>query len=325
MIVTETTRKQVLDEAGYVVWKDLLDPEADLVPLFEEYEDLIENVSARMEAEGLIGSRYSDLPLGRRMIRLAVETRGQIFGHTDICLPGARTRPDTPIHLGPAVFGLLANEKLLDAVETFIGPEVLVHPVQHSRMKPPQHLVPEELYFNTMISRTVWHQDQSVVHEAGDETDILTVWIPLTEATLETGCLLVVPGSHRGELILHCLDTPTTKGLHIPEERVPPGAAPVEMDPGDVLFMHRRTVHSSLPNLSDDLRWSSISATRRWERLPAGTGRRFVARSQGRSGLRRGGPPHLAGHGGSIPGSGSPVIPRSPSVGIPTISGVLSA
>ncbi|MCY4370511.1 MAG: phytanoyl-CoA dioxygenase family protein [bacterium] len=247
MIATDTTRKQVLDDVGYVVWKGLLDPDSDLLPLFEEYEQLIDEASARLQADGLISDRYTDLPLGQRVVRLTVETGGQIFRYTDICLPGARTTVDTPIHLGPAVFGLLANEKLLDAVETFIGPEILVHPVQHARMKPPQHLVPEDLYFNTMISRTVWHQDQSVVHEAGDGTDILTVWLPMTEATLETGCLLVVPGSHRGELILHCLDTPKTKGLHIPEDRVPPGAVPLEMAPGDVLFMHRRTVHSSLP------------------------------------------------------------------------------
>jgi ectoine hydroxylase-related dioxygenase (phytanoyl-CoA dioxygenase family) len=115
-----------------------------------------------------------------------------------------------------------------------------------------------------------------------DETDILTVWIPLTEATLKTGCLLVVPGSHRGELILHCLDTPKTKGLHIPEERVPPGAVPVEMEPGDVLFMHRRTVHSSsLLNLSNELRWSFDLC---YSPVGAPTGRdwapRFVARSR---------------------------------------------
>ena len=281
MMLTETSRTRHLEETGYVVWRDLLDPPVDLLPLFEEYEALIDEVSARLRTDGSITDRYAELPLGRRVVRLAADTRGEVFRYTDICLPGARTTADTPIHLGPAVFGLLANEKLLDAVETFIGPEILVHPVQHARMKPPQHLVPEELYFNTMISRTVWHQDQSVVHEAGDETDILTVWIPLTEATLETGCLLVVPGSHRGELILHCLDTPKTKGLHIPEERVPAGAVPLEMDPGDVLFMHRRTVHSSLPNLSDELRWSFDL---RYSPVGAPTGRdwapSFVARSQ---------------------------------------------
>ena len=62
---------------------------------------------------------------------------------------------------------------------------------------------------------------------------------------------------------------------------MPPGAIPVEMDPGDVLFMHRRTVHSSLPNLSDDLRWSFDL---RYSPVGAPTGRdwapSFVARSR---------------------------------------------
>ena len=306
MIITDTNRTRSLHELGYVVWKDLLDPSVDLLPLFEEYEALIDEVSTRLHADGAIPDRYADLPLGQRVVRLAVETRGEIFRYTDICLPGARTTGDTPIHLGPAVFGLLANQKLLDAVETFIGPEILVHPVQHARMKPPQHLVPNELFFNTMISRTVWHQDQSVVHEAGDGTNILTVWIPLTVADLETGCLLVVPGSHREDLILHCLETQKTKGLHIPEERLPPGAIPPRdgtgrcpvPPPADRALVPAE--HERRPALEFRPALFAGGATHR-----QGLGAQLRGPQPGHPGIRRQRSSHLAG---SVAGDPSPYL-----------------
>ena len=96
MIVTGTTRKQTLDEVGYVVWKDLLDPPMDLLPLFDEYDALIDDVSARLVTDGVIEDRYADLPLGRRVVRLGVETRGDVFRYTEH-LPSRRApRRSTP-------------------------------------------------------------------------------------------------------------------------------------------------------------------------------------------------------------------------------------
>ena len=50
--------------------------------------------------------------------------------------------------------------------------------------------------------------------EEADEATILTVWIPLNEATIENGCLQVFPRSHRDDLIDHC---PTDNGMRIPD------------------------------------------------------------------------------------------------------------
>ena len=47
--------------------------------------------------------------------------------------------PDTPFWTGPAVFALLRNQAILDAVESLIGPEIYANPVQHVRIKPPEH------------------------------------------------------------------------------------------------------------------------------------------------------------------------------------------
>ena len=194
-------------------------------------------------------------------------------------MPQAGVTEDTPIHHGPAIFNLLRSPRLLDAVESFIGPEIYSNPVQHVRIKPPERKLPDTMSKNALTVITPWHQDLGVVADEADETDMLTVWLPITEATAENGCLAVVPGSHKGELQLHC---PREKGLTIPDAIVErTDSLPVPMKPGDVLFLTSMTMHTSLPNVSDDIRWSFDL---RYNPIGQPTGRPwfpgFVARSQ---------------------------------------------
>jgi ectoine hydroxylase-related dioxygenase (phytanoyl-CoA dioxygenase family) len=37
-----------------------------------------------------------------------------------------------------------------------------------------------------------------------EKATILSCWIAVTDATVENGCLQVIPGSHRRDLIDHC-------------------------------------------------------------------------------------------------------------------------
>ena len=58
----------------------------------------------------------------------------------------------------------------------------------------------EQGTYNGLISKIPWHQDNGVIMPEADEASILTVWLPLTLATIPNGCLQVVPGSHRAGL-----------------------------------------------------------------------------------------------------------------------------
>ncbi|MGA1197374.1 MAG: phytanoyl-CoA dioxygenase family protein, partial [Candidatus Latescibacterota bacterium] len=71
-------------------------------------------------------------------------------------------------------------------------------------------------------------------------------------------------------------------GLAVPDPMLDlENAMPVPMNPGDVLFLHRRTCHSSLPNVSREVR---ISFDIRYNPIGQPTGRDifpgFVARSR---------------------------------------------
>ncbi|NNL66278.1 MAG: mitomycin antibiotic biosynthesis protein, partial [Myxococcales bacterium] len=156
------------------------------------------------------------------------------------------------VHLmrGKALFEFLRNERLLDAVEALIGPEVLLNPVHHLRAKLPQRLVPAlvETYYNVP-----WHQDSGVLWEEADPVPIVGVWIPLVDATAENGCMQVMPGAFRGGHRPHQAEGGTTL---LPE--VIPDVAPetLECPRGGAILQDKFTPHRSTPNRSDGVRWS---------------------------------------------------------------------
>ncbi len=251
------------EEQGYVVAEGILDPVEDIGPIVAEYEALLDSMAERWHAEGKLSSSYCELPFGERLTQLLAEGM-PVFPGFDISLPplSADASEETPIHLGAAVFSrLLRNPRLLDAVECFIGPEIFCNPVQHVRIKPPERLVPEAMR-HSLVASVDWHQDAGVVEAEADDTELLSAWVAITDATTENSCMVMIPGSHRADVALHCL-TYERQGfagsaqLTIPQEyRGPNQPTPVPMRAGDVLFFHRMTMHSSLPNVSNGIRWS---------------------------------------------------------------------
>ena len=263
---------------GYVVVEDVLDPAEDLDPVVQEYEALLDQLTERWQAEGKLPDTFRELPFARRFARVLQEAKDvNVMSHFDISLAGAGVTEETPIHLGPRVFGLLTNPRLLDAVEQFVGPEIYSNPIQHTRIKPPEREVPEHLRASSLLAKTEWHQDRGVHLAEADATEMLTVWLPVTEATEENGCLCVIPGSHSQGLVTHCI----ANGLHIPDDLLGGQPRPVPMPRGSVLFMHHMTKHSSLGNVSDGIRWSFDL---RYHPIGQPTGRPwfpgFVARSR---------------------------------------------
>ncbi len=275
-----------IEEQGYLVVEGLFDPEQDLDPVIEEYAGVLDRLADELYESGEISSTYGDLPFGDRLTRIYAESGKVHAQYFDFSLPQKNVRADTPMWVGPAVFRLLRNEKLLDAVESLIGPEIYSNPVQHVRLKPPEHLCPvNETTGHAQLGATPWHQDTGVVRPEADETNMLTVWFGLWDATIENGCLEVIPGSHREGLLHHCHTSGAMSrgfGLHVPDWLLRQGdGVPLPMKQGDALFFHRLNCHSSLPNKSDNIRWSFDL---RYNPIGQPTGRGsfpgFVARSR---------------------------------------------
>lgn len=132
---------------------------------------------------------------------------------------------------------------VLDAVEQIIGSDILVAGTTLF-IKEPQN--------EGFIS---WHQDARYVHL--EPHNWVTAWLALTPATLENGCMQMLPGSHTGDLIEH-IDTfgennLLTRGQTVPNVD-PDQTVAVELRPGQLSLHHPRIVHGSGPNLSKQRR-----------------------------------------------------------------------
>lgn len=244
------------NEDGYLILEDVLDVELDLEPVVREYTALLDDLIAAWHAAGRIPSTYEGLPFAQRLARFLNDGGPKAYAPFDISLPFSGVTEETPIHLGPATFALLTSPRLVAAIEQLVGPEILSNPIQHARIKPPESLLPAE-FRNTLVGQTDWHQDQGVALPEIDQTEMLTVWIPVTDATVENGCLCAVPGSHRRGLVMHCPGkSEGRKAPHIPDEIRGTSYTPLPVRRGGVLFLHRCTMHASLRNKSDGVRWS---------------------------------------------------------------------
>lgn len=241
--------KAQIETQGYAIVDGILDAH-DLSALKDDYHHLLERLAWQLHDAGVIASSYAHLPFEERLTALLTQPDIDLVQSMDITLPNGEVRPETELHVSRAIYNLLRHERLLDKVEEVVGGEILANPIQHVRMKPPQSsLAPHQ---RAIVGQTGWHQDQGVARDVGDDTEMLTVWIAISDATEENGCLQIVPYSHLAGLATHC----AWHQMIIPDPLLAGKPLPVPLKAGDALFMHRLMQHSSLPNVSDGLRWS---------------------------------------------------------------------
>ena len=140
----------------------------------------------------------------------------------------------------PWIVALARNKNILDAVESLIGPDIL-------------------LFGTSMFSKKArdarfvsWHQDAA--YYGLDPQQEVTCWVGLTDADTENGCMRVIPGSHLGADAVH-------DETYDPQNMLGRGQTIRDIDDGKAVYMpvkagqfsmhHERTIHGSMPNPSD--------------------------------------------------------------------------
>lgn len=241
-MLTDAQRAQLADD-GYVVADGLLDAGEVFDPVLADYSAVLDAVEADLVERGL--PRRVGAGAFQPRLLAAVRQSGQNLVD---CFDITFGSPQRARGFLPSIFRLLTAPGLLRAVQELIGPDVYLTPQQHVRIKFPDGTLSGEL--GGLAGPVPWHQDIGFLLPEADGTNVVTAWIPVVPATLDNGCLEVIPGSHRGGLLQHC---PYPGGLHIPEGLVQGRqAVPVPIDPGSVLFLDRRTVHRSRTNSTED-------------------------------------------------------------------------
>lgn len=140
-------------------------------------------------------------------------------------------------------YELAAHPRVLDVVEDLIGPDILLHNATYIIKEP------------RSASHVSWHQD--LTYWGFDSDDQVTMWLALSPANKESGCMRMVPGSHLNGRFEHktgvdpsnvLLQAQTVDGV---DES---SAVHCQLEPGEASFHHGWTLHASMPNNSDDRR-----------------------------------------------------------------------
>jgi ectoine hydroxylase-related dioxygenase (phytanoyl-CoA dioxygenase family) len=142
-----------------------------------------------------------------------------------------------------SAYELAIHPRLLDLVERCIGPDILLYNVTYIIKEPHSE------------SHVSWHQD--LTYWGFNNDDQVSVWLALSAATSESGCMKMIPGSHRQGQAEHKLTDDQSNVLlsgqtiSDVDESI---AVLCELEPGQASFHHGWTQHSSMPNASDDRR-----------------------------------------------------------------------
>jgi len=133
---------------------------------------------------------------------------------------------------------LVRHERILDAVEDVLGPDILCWGCS---------LFVKEAHSSSYVS---WHQDST--YWGLSKPDVVTAWIALSPATRESGCMKMWPGSHRLDQLPHrdtlAAQNLLTRGQEIEVAVDEAQAVLLPLAPGQISLHHIRTVHASEPN-----------------------------------------------------------------------------
>jgi non-heme Fe2+,alpha-ketoglutarate-dependent halogenase len=139
---------------------------------------------------------------------------------------------------------LVHHPKIVDAVEDVIGPDILCWTTS---------FFIKEASNPGFIS---WHQDST--YWGLEPHDVITAWVAFTRSDLISGCMKVVPGTHRGDQLAHVdtfhKDNLLSRGQEIAVDVEEDKAVPILLEPGEMSLHHIKLVHGSEPNRSGDRR-----------------------------------------------------------------------
>ena len=232
-----TTQVDFFKTQGYLLVEDAFPPSTfDL--LKQEIEDQVDAVAEAALSAGKLTDTFDGAPFERRLA-LIEQALGYPEEHYNVFNGKLRTR---------GMFQIVTDPGLLDIVESLIGPEILAHPQFNLRAKLPDQdkfVVP-------------WHQDEGYLQPGAEETFMVNFWVPMVDATRENGTLELVAGSHRAPLIEHVGGLgPGGNFKGVQEHQLPSGEQVLcEIAVGGVVLLQKRTIHRSLPNATDGIRWS---------------------------------------------------------------------
>lgn len=156
----------------------------------------------------------------------------------------------------------LTRPALVERMRQLLGRELVVPLAHHNCImtKAPR-----------FSSETGWHQD--IRYWSFRRPELVSVWLALGPENIENGCLRMLPGTHRLCIDRRFFDEAEFLRADLPEsQELIESHVCGQLDPGDVLFFHCRTLHSATRNYSHRPKYSVVFTFRALDNPPiAGT------------------------------------------------------
>ncbi|KAL8622941.1 hypothetical protein ACOMHN_027062 [Nucella lapillus] len=240
--------KQFFEE-GYVVVDSFFKKE-ELDACRDSIDKLVDDLANLLYTGKKIKSLYKEYGLFERLT------------HIEKDFPGANIILHKQGKLTQAFRDLWSNPRLLNVVEQLIGDDIMGHPVWNLRTKTP----------NNQATTVPWHQDCAYLDTRSYNVLQPTAWIPLLDANKTNGCMEVMRAGHlKGKVAKHQCCWGGTWYVQLEEDQMAEAlGVNLEKDVklccvpyGGMLLINNLIPHRSLPNLSDQIRWS---LDLRWQR-----------------------------------------------------------
>ena len=139
---------------------------------------------------------------------------------------------------------LVEDPRLLDVMETLLGPDLLVFTSTFFIKEPGTDAI------------AAWHQDAT--YFGLQPYEHVTAWVAFSEASIEAGCMEFIPGSHRRGQLQHGADaipgSVNAGGQTIRDTIDTSGATYAPLRTGELSLHHTLALHNSPPNRSADRR-----------------------------------------------------------------------
>jgi phytanoyl-CoA hydroxylase len=200
---------------------------------------VVEDLVPPQEVEALRNRLREYTHGGRSREKIVVQMEPRIQrGELKVDHPGDGIRKIDGLVQGDDLFQALGlNENIVGIIEQILGPDIKMFR-NSLLLKPPE-----------VGSQKGWHQDSP--YWPIEPMDLCSCWFPLDDATVENGCMTVLPGWHkRGPLPhIHVTDDYVIEPKYIDESQ----AVLCPMRAGSGLFFHSLLPHYTAPNRSQ--RW----------------------------------------------------------------------
>lgn len=145
-----------------------------------------------------------------------------------------------PNLLFPWVDQLIRHPKILDAVESVLGPDIFCWGSQFFM---------KQAHNPAFVS---WHQDGT--YWGLSSQDVVTAWVALTPSTRLSGCMRMVPGTHLSQVPhtdTFAEQNLLSRGQEIAVDVHESDAVDIILKPGEMSLHHVLIFHGSEPNRAD--------------------------------------------------------------------------